>query len=68
LRIEELKVSGVGCPAYALLSYGVASRCQGRKIKKLKTENLIIVICNFYQLLATGFFVFGFAGIGYSRS
>jgi hypothetical protein len=36
LQIEELKVSGVGCPAYALLSYGVASRCQGRKTKKLK--------------------------------
>ncbi len=27
-RNLNLRVSGVGCPAYALLSYGVASRCQ----------------------------------------
>jgi hypothetical protein len=35
----SLKVSGVGCPAYALLSCGVASRCQGRKTKTLKPEH-----------------------------
>ena len=32
-----MEVSGVGCPAYALLSYGVASRCQ-EKTQKLKAE------------------------------
>ena len=35
-QAPNLRVSGVGFPAYALLSYGVASRCQGRKTKKLK--------------------------------
>jgi hypothetical protein len=35
-QIPSTKSQGVGCPAYALLSYGVASRCQGRKTKKLK--------------------------------
>jgi hypothetical protein len=28
-----IEVSGVGCPAYALLSYGVASRCQEENIE-----------------------------------
>jgi hypothetical protein len=35
----DLRVSGVGCPAYALRSFGVASRCQGRKTKQLKPEH-----------------------------
>jgi hypothetical protein len=37
-RGPDLRVSGVGCPAYALRSFGVASRCQGRKTKQLKPE------------------------------
>ena len=31
-----VQVPGVGCPAYALLSYGVASRCQEKETLKLK--------------------------------
>jgi hypothetical protein len=36
------RVSGVGCPAYALLSYGVASRCQERETQELKPEFWIL--------------------------
>ena len=36
------RVSGVGCPAYALLSYGVASRCQERETQELKPESWIL--------------------------
>jgi hypothetical protein len=41
-QAPNLRVSGVGCPAYALLSYGVASRCQGRETQKLKPETSIL--------------------------
>jgi hypothetical protein len=36
LRIADCKIEGFRCPAYALLSYGVAGRCQvsGKKNKK----------------------------------
>jgi hypothetical protein len=36
IQVSGLKVSGVGCPAYALLSYGVASRCQEKQTENLK--------------------------------
>jgi len=39
----SLRVSGVGCPAYALLSYGVAGRCQERKTKKLKPPQKLAI-------------------------
>jgi len=37
--MEEF-LKGVGCPAYALLSYGVVNRCQGVKVKTLKPQSL----------------------------
>jgi hypothetical protein len=43
LKIPNPKhhISGVRRPAYALLSYGVASRCQEKETQKLNTETYI---------------------------
>jgi hypothetical protein len=42
-QAPNLRVSGVRCPAYALSSYGVASRCQEVSIEHGETGKLSVI-------------------------